>query len=95
MAGKIQRQKLAKGGKRGRYGVSGLRAHRGVSRAARRAPIARDRGADYEKFVELREKVDALRAAEAKGALDGARAKELKHLRAKLTLKARKHGGGK
>ena len=66
MAGKIQRQKLAKGGSRGRYGVSGLSAFRSKSRPARRAPIARNRGADYEKFVELRAEVDAL-SAEARG----------------------------
>ena len=94
MAGKIQRQKLAKGGSRGRYGVSGLSAFRSKSRPARRAPIARNRGADYEKFVELRAEVDALSAEEAKGTLDKATAKELKNLRAKLTLKERKHGGG-
>jgi hypothetical protein len=60
----------------------------------KRAPIARNRGADYEKFVELRAKVDALSAEEAKGTLGKAEAKELKNLRAKLTLKERKHGGG-
>ena len=70
MAGKIQRQKLAKGGSRGRYGVSGLSAFRGKSRPARRAPIARNRAADYEKFVELRAEVDALSAEEVQRVQD-------------------------
>jgi len=101
MAGKIQRQKLAKGGHRGRHGLLGLAAPRATSRAVARKSIDRNRGADYAKFERLRADVEALEKEEASGwagtknaAEAKAKAKELKNLRAKLTLKERKHGGG-
>jgi len=99
--GKISRQKLPKGGSRGRTGLEGARAPRAKSRVPARAPIQRQRDRDYDKFRALAEKVAALEKAlenregfasegEAK-----ATAKELKLLRAKLMLKEQKHGGGK
>lgn len=98
--GKISRQKLPKGGARGRTGLEGARAPRAKSRVPARAPIQRQRERDYDKFRALQEQVAALEASEKSGWLglaEGeakAKAKELKLLRAKLTLKERKHGGG-
>jgi len=101
MAGKIQRQKLAKGGHRGRHGLLGLAAPRARSRAVSRKIIDRNRDADYAKCARLRAEVEALEKEEANGwagtsnaAEEKAKAKTLKNLRAKLTLKERKHGAG-
>jgi hypothetical protein len=96
--GKITKQKLPKQGHRGRLGVSGVSAHRAVSRKVSKPPIVRERSADYAKFEKLKADVEQLAVHERSGwnglsaSEAKAKAKELKLLRGKLEVKQKKRG---
>ena len=95
MAGKIKRQPVIKRGNRGKLGLLG-KVHRSKSRTPTKRPNAHDRAQDFQKrellnaqIAELeREELSnwtGLNALEVKG-----KKKELKRLRAKMSLKMNK-----
>ena len=95
MAGKIKRQPVIKRGNRGKLGLLG-KVHRSKSRTPIKRPNAHDRAQDYQKREQLNAQIaelereelsnwTGLNALEVKG-----KKKELKRLRAKMSLKMNK-----
>jgi hypothetical protein len=95
MAGKIKRQPTIKRGNRGKLGLLG-KTHRSVSRAPLKRANTHDRAQDYKKREALAAQIaqlereelsnwSGLNALEVKG-----KKKELKQLRAKMSLKMSK-----
>ena len=95
MAGKIKRQPVIKRGNRGKLGLLG-KVHRSKSRTPTKRPTAHDRAQDFQKREQLNAQIaelereelsnwTGLNALEVKG-----KKKELKRLRAKMSLKMNK-----
>ena len=96
MAGKIKRQPVIKRGNRGTLGLLG-KTHRSKSRTPAKRINAHDRNMDYKKREQLNASIGALEKEELANWTDAktplevkGKKKELKRLRAKMSLKMNK-----